>query len=66
VLDLRYGGQLSRVHILRERVRGHLSRRVTKIEEFDVKPLNFSGAYPHHGRKYRGIASTFRSASNGA
>ena len=57
VLDLRYGGQISRLHILRERLRDHLAGRAAKIDEFEVKPANFLGDYPHHGRKYRGTAS---------
>ncbi len=57
VLDLRYGGQLSRLHILRERLREHLAGRAPTIAEFDVKPRNFLGKYPYHGRKYRGTAS---------
>ncbi|HTA93498.1 MAG TPA: beta-N-acetylhexosaminidase [Polyangiaceae bacterium] len=57
VLDLRYGGQLSRLQILRERLGEHLAGRAPKIEEFEVKPQNFLGKYPHHGRKYRGTAS---------
>ena len=57
VLDLRYGGQLSRLRILQERLRAHLAGRAPKIDEFDVKPQNFLGEYPYHGRKYRGTAS---------
>ena len=57
VLDLRYGGQLSRLQILQERLRDHLAGRAPNIDEFDVKPQNFLGEYPYHGRKYRGTAS---------
>ncbi len=56
-LDLRYGGQLSRLHVFRDRVRDYLAGRTTQIEEFDVKPQNYLGAYPFHGRKYRGTAT---------
>jgi hexosaminidase len=57
VLDLRYGGQLSRLQILQERLREQLAGRAPNIDEFDVKPQNFLGEYPYHGRKYRGTAS---------
>ncbi len=57
VLDLRYGGQLSRLHVFREKLREHLAGRAPQIEEFDVKSQNFLGDYPYHGRKYRGTAS---------
>jgi len=57
ILDLRYGGQLSRLHVFRDRLRDHLAGRAHRIEEFDVKPQNFLGNYPFHGRKYRGTAS---------
>ena len=57
VLDLRYGGQLARLHVLRERLREHLAGRAPSIAEFEVKPRNFLGKYPYHGRKYRGTAS---------
>ncbi|HEY4104093.1 MAG TPA: hypothetical protein VGM44_09385, partial [Polyangiaceae bacterium] len=57
VLDLRYGGQISRLHVLRDKLRDHLAGRATQIDEFEVKPQNFLGKYPFHGRKYRGTAS---------
>jgi len=57
VLDLRYGGQISRLHVFRDKLRAHLSGAAPTIEEFDVKPQNFLGDYPFHGRKYRGTAS---------
>jgi hypothetical protein len=57
VLDLRYGGQLSRLHILRARLRDHLAGRTATIEELAQKPQKFLGKYPYHGRKYRGTAS---------
>jgi hexosaminidase len=57
VLDLRYGGQLSRLHVLRETVREHLAGRTPKIAEFEAKRTNYLGEYPFHGRKYRGTAS---------
>jgi hypothetical protein len=57
VLDLRYGGQLSRLHVLRERLQAHLAGRAPVIEELSAKPRNFLGKYPYHGRKYRGTAS---------
>jgi hexosaminidase len=56
-LDLRYGGQLSRLQVFRERLRDHLAGRAERIEELEVKPQNFLGDYPFHGRKYRGTAS---------
>jgi len=57
VLDLRYGGQIARLHVLRGRLRDHLAGRAPKIDEFDVKPQNYLGKFPYHGRKYRGTAS---------
>ena len=54
---LRYGGQLSRLHVFRDRLRDHLAGRAERIEELEVKPQNFLGNYPFHGRKYRGTAS---------
>jgi hexosaminidase len=56
-LDLRYGGQLSRLHVFRDTLRDHLAGRAPAIDEFDAKPQNFLGKYPFHGRKYRGTAS---------
>ncbi|HEY3667955.1 MAG TPA: hypothetical protein VGL19_18260, partial [Polyangiaceae bacterium] len=56
-LDLRYGGQLSRLHVFREALRDYLAGRVERIDELAVKPQNFLGKYPFHGRKYRGTAS---------
>ena len=57
VLDLRYGGQLSRLHILRDQLRDQLSGSSSKIDEFEVEPQNYLGSYPFHGRKYRGTSS---------
>lgn len=57
VLDLRYGGQIARLHVFRDKLREHLAGRAPQIEEFDVKPQNFLGDYPYHGRKYRGTSS---------
>lgn len=57
VLDLRYGGQIARLRILRERLRDHLAGRAPRIPELDAKHCNYLGDYPYHGRKYRGTAS---------
>ncbi|HEY8945232.1 MAG TPA: hypothetical protein VIM73_13265, partial [Polyangiaceae bacterium] len=57
ILDLRYGGQISRLHVFRDKLRAHLAGRAPQIEEFEVEPRNFLGEYPFHGRKYRGTAS---------
>ena len=57
VLDLRYGGQISRLHVLRATLRAHLAGRAAQIPEFDAKSANYLGKYPFHGRKYRGTAS---------
>ncbi len=57
ILDLRYGGQISRLHVLRDQLRAHLAGRAPHIAEFEVRPQNFLGDYPYHGRKYRGTAS---------
>ncbi len=56
-LDLRYGGQLSRLHVFRDRLRDYLAGRAPRIEELEVEPQNYLGAYPFHGRKYRGTAT---------
>jgi hypothetical protein len=57
VLDLRYGGQIARLRVLRETLRDHLAGRAPSIPEFDAKPQRYLGNYPYHGRKYRGTAS---------
>ena len=56
-LDLRYGGQIARLHVFRDCVREYLAGRTQRIAELEVKPQNFLGAYPFHGRKYRGTAT---------
>lgn len=57
VLDLRYGGQLSRLHVLRDQLRAHLAGKVERIAELEAEHANYLGEYPFHGRKYRGTAS---------
>ncbi len=56
-LDLRYGGQISRLQVFRDRLRDYLAGRAPRIEELEVEPRNYLGAYPFHGRKYRGTAT---------
>ena len=43
VLDLRYGGQLARLHILRERLRDYLAGRTAKIAELAPETAQFLG-----------------------
>lgn len=57
VLDLRYGGQIGRLQLFRERLRDYLAGRASSIAELETKPQNYLGDWPHHGRKYRGTAS---------
>ena len=57
VLDLRYGGQISRLHVFRETLKAHLADPTRAIPEFDAKRENYLGDYPYHGRKYRGTSS---------
>ena len=57
VLDLRYGGQLSRLQVLCDQLRDQIAGRAERIPEFEVKHANYLGEYPFHGRKYRGSAS---------
>lgn len=57
VLDLRYGGQIGRLSLLRDQLRAHAAGKLAEIPELAAKPHNYLGDWPHHGRKYRGTAS---------
>ncbi len=56
-LDLRYGGQIARLQVLRIQLRAHLAGRLPRIPELEAKHTNYLGNYPFHGRKYRGTAT---------
>ncbi|MFH1824918.1 MAG: hypothetical protein ABH873_06815 [Candidatus Firestonebacteria bacterium] len=57
VLDVRYGGLISRLKVTRERISDYLAGRVKNIPELEEKPQKIYGKFPYICLLYKNLDS---------
>jgi hypothetical protein len=57
VIDLRYGGCISRLNTMRERLSQYLKGKIASVEEFEETPRNIYGKFSNIRLSYRDISN---------